>query len=115
MRDYIKVSVVDSLQITENEPNTFDRIKQSRFAILSFLYGLWNSGSTGNVPPGETFGQSIDVNEDPTTPEDHFYVQADLINNPQASINAGERNLDSWFTYPAPSGSIKIGVGLWLR
>jgi hypothetical protein len=115
MREYIKVSVVDSLQSTENEPNNYDRIKQSRMAILQFLYNLWNVGSTGTVPTGETFGQSFDSQGNPTVAEDHFFVQADPINNPQSSINAGNRNLDSWITFPSPAGSIKVGVGLWLR
>lgn len=114
-RDFIKVSAVDSLQDSENYPNTYDRIKADRMAILQFFYQLWERGSTGSVMTGETFGQSIDANGAPTKPTDHFEVQADLINNPQSKINLGERNLDCWVTYPSPAGSIKIGVGLWLR
>jgi len=115
MREYIKISVVDSLQNTENEPNNYARIQASRTAILNFLYRLWEVGSTGNVPVGETFGQTIDSETNESSePSDHFQVQADAINNPQASIESGERNLDTWFTYPSPAGSIKIGVGLLL-
>ena len=107
--------MVDSLADTENEPNNFARIQTSRSAVVSFMTKLWRRGSTGNVPEGETFGQTID----PETGQgsaisDHFQVQADNINNPQASIEAGERNIDTWFTYPSPAGSIKIGVGLML-
>jgi hypothetical protein len=76
---------------------------------------LWENGSTGNVPSGETFGQTFGENGKPTGPNDHFEVQADEINNPQTSINAGERNLDVAFTYPAPTGSIRIGVGILLK
>ena len=115
MRDYIKVSAVDSLTPTQNEPNSFERIKLSADAIKQFLYRLWAVGSTGNVTSGETFGQSIKTDGSVTKPEDHFQVQADLINNPQSSIDAGQRNLDTWFTYPAPAASIKIGVGILLR
>jgi len=115
MREYIKVSVRDSLLTTENEPNSFNRIKASRDAILNFFYNLWEVGSTGNVSVGETFGQSINDDGTSTKATDHFVVQADLVNNPQASINAGERNLDSWFSFGSPAGSIKIGVGLLLR
>lgn len=115
MREYIKLSVIDSLASIENEPNNFDRIKESKMAILNFFYRLWDVGSTGNVPTGETFGQGQDSNGNATKATDHFYVQADAINNTQASINNGERNLDSWFTFPTPAGSVKIGVGLWLR
>lgn len=115
MREYIKISVIDSLQDTENEPNNYERIQSGKSAITSFMAKLWTRGSTGNVPLGETFGQTID----PETGQgsdmsDHFQVQADLINNPQANIEAGERNYDIWFTYPSPAGSIKIGVGLML-
>jgi len=115
MREFIKVSVKDSLADTINEPNNFDRIKVSRDAVLAFFLLLWSRGSTGYVPEGETFGQSLNTDGSATKFEDHVQVQADLFNNPQANINAGERNIDSWFTYPAPAASIKIGVGLILR
>lgn len=115
MREYFKVSFVDSLASSENEPNNFARIKESKMAILQFFYRMWEVGSTGNVPSGETFGQSINSDGSSTKPIDHFQSQADLINNPQSAIDLGERNLDSWFTYPSPAGSIKIGVGFLLR
>ena len=115
MKDYIKISAVDSLQGSENTPNSFDRIKEDKTAIVNFLYRLWNVGSTGAVPTGETFGQSLTDSGVGTAPEDHFEVVANTINNPQSSINLGERNLDVWFTCPTPAGSIRIGVGLWLR
>jgi hypothetical protein len=115
MRDYIMVSVVDSLSPTHNEPNSLRRIEDSSMAIWNFFHRLWDVGSTGSVPEGETFGQWIDDDGEATSIEDHVFVQADAINNPQSSINSGERNLDSWFTYPTPAGSIKIGVGLMLR
>jgi hypothetical protein len=114
MRNFIKISAVDSLQPSENQPNSIGRIKEDRMAILQFLYRLWESGSTGNVPTGETFGQTQDEEGNESTPEDHFEVKADAINNPQISINAGERNIDVYFTFPAPAGSIKIGVGILL-
>jgi len=115
MREFIKISVVNSLSDTENEPNNFDRIQNSRSAVVSFMTRLWRVGSTGNVPEGETFGQTIDPETGQgSSISDHFQVQADIINNPQASIEAGERNIDTWFTYPSPAGSIKIGVGLML-
>lgn len=115
MREFIKISVVDSLADTENEPNNFERIQASRSAVVSFMTRLWLVGSTGNVPTGETFGQTIDPETGQSSDiSDHFQVQADIINNPQANIEAGERNIDTWFTYPSPAGSIKIGVGLML-
>ena len=115
MREFIKISIIDSLEDTLNEPNNFERIKASRSAIVRFFFSLWRSGNTGNSPEGETFGQTIDpVTQQGTDISNHYQVQADLVNNPQASIEAGNRNLDSWFTYPAPAASIKIGVGLML-
>lgn len=114
MRDYIKISVVDSLSDTENEPNSFNRIQSSKNAVLNFLYQLWNYGSTGNSPKGETFGQTFKTDGTPTNPEDHFEVIADLTNNPQSKIELGERNIDVYFSYPSPAGSIKIGVGILL-
>ena len=115
MREYIKVSVVDSQLLTHNEPNSFKRIQNASVAIWNFLYRLWDSGSTGSVPSGETFGQSINADGSDTKPTDHFFVQADAINNPQVNIDSGLRNMDIWITYPSPAASIKIGCGLWLR
>ena len=115
MRDYIKVSAVDSLAASENEPNSIGRIKEDKMAILNFLYKMWDAGSTGNVPKGETFGQTFQADGvTPTTVDMHVEVQADLVNNPLTAIQAGQRNLDVWFTYPSPAGSIKIGVGIKL-
>jgi hypothetical protein len=115
MREFIKVSAVDSLQGSENTPNSFNRVKEDKSAILNFLYTLWNVGSTGQVPPGETFGQVIASDGSATRVEEHFEVTADAVNNPASSLQAGERNLDVYFTYPAPAGSIKIGVGIMLK
>lgn len=115
MRDFIKVSCVDSLQSSENMPNSFNRIKEDRMACLIFLRKMWDSGSTGSVPKGETFGISEDVDGNPTKFEDHVEVQADVINNPTDKIALGERNIDIYFTYPTPAGSIKIGVGFILQ
>ena len=115
MRNFIKVSVTESLSDSENTPNSLNRINQDRVAILAFYYDLWQKGSTGNVPPGETFGQYEDENGAASKPGDHFEVVADITNNPRAKINIGERNLDSWFTYPTPAGSIRIGVGFILK
>lgn len=115
MRNFLKISSEDSLRPTENEPNSFNRITAGRDAILNFLYGLWNRGSTGSVPEGETFGQTLDEAGEPTGPDEAFQVIADLTNNPQAKIEQGERNYDITFTYPAPAGSIQINVGIRLR
>jgi len=109
MKSYIKVSIVDSLQTSENEPNSFDRIKAGRDAIVTFMLNLALKGSTGSVPIGETFGQieGQDV-------LDTFEVQGDLVNNTAASIAAGERNYDGWFQRPAPTGSIRVRWGILL-
>jgi hypothetical protein len=115
MREFIKVSAVESLQGSENTPNTFDNVKADRMAILQFLYRLWDAGSTGTTPKGELFGKSFRPDGSETKPEDHFEVKADIVNNPVSQLQTGNRNLDSWFTAPTPAGSIKIGVGLFLR
>ncbi len=115
MRDYFKISGVDSLQTSENMPNSFNRIQEDKWAMYSFLRQLWDVGSTGSVPLGETFGQSQNDDGTPTTFDDHVEVIADLVNNPQTRINLGERNIDVYFTYPAPAGSFRIRVGLMLR
>jgi len=116
MREFIKASVVTSMQGRENTPNSFAALKESKAAILNFLYSLWNAGSTGNVPTGETFGQTFASDGvTPTKPTDHFEVKADAINNPQSGLNAGQQNYDVSFTYPVPAGSIRIGVGILLR
>lgn len=115
MRNYIKVSATDSLSSSENTPNSLNRIKSDKMALLTFLYNLWFKGSTGSVPVGETFGQGLNDDGSESTPEDHFEVTADLTNNPQSQINLGERNIDCYFTFPTPAGSIEIGVGILLR
>ena len=115
MRNFLKVSSEDSLASSENTPNSINRISADKMAVLTFLYSLWFNGSTGTVPPGETFGQSFNEDGTPTAPEDHFQVIADLSNNPQSKINLGERNVFVYFSFPAPAGSIVIGVGILLR
>jgi len=115
MRNFIKVSIVTSLQTSENTPNSLFRIALDRQAVLNFLYQLWNVGSSGNVPTGETFGQIFNPDGSVMQPTQHFEVRADSVNNPQSSLNSGNRNLDVYFTYPTPAGSIKIGVGILLR
>ena len=116
MQNYIKISAQNSLLDSENYPNSFNRIQENASAIRSFLYRLWNVGSTGNVPRGETFGVAIDpVTGQPTNAEDHFYVQADAVNNPQSNINLGQQTITTYFTYPSPAGTIDIQVGILLR
>jgi hypothetical protein len=115
MRNYIKVSAQDSLASSENTPNSFNRITADKMALVTFLYGLWFKGSTNQVPTGETFGQGFNADGTPTKPDQHFQVIADITNNPQAQVNIGERNVFVYFTYPAPAGSIVIGVGIILR
>jgi phage tail sheath protein FI len=115
MREYIKASCVDSLRGSENTPNSINRIREDATAVYNFMFRLWSFGSTGNVPQGETFGQSFSSDNTPTKFEDHVDIRADLVNNSQSSIDAGNRNVDIYFTYPAPAGSIKIGVGILLR
>jgi hypothetical protein len=111
MRNYIKISAEDSLKTTENTPNTFNRIKSSRMALLTFLYNLWFKGSTGTIAEGETFGQSFNEDGTPTSPADHFQVIADITNNPQTSLNLGNQDIWIYFSFPTPAGSIVIGVG----
>ena len=79
------------------------------------MYRLWFKGSTNNAPAGETFGQQENEDGSLTNPEDHFEVIADAVNNPVSSINAGNRNIQVYFTYPTPAGSIEISVGILLR
>lgn len=112
MRNFIKVSAVDSLQDSENTPNSINRIRADRGAIWEFLYRLWRVGSTGSVPEGETFARRENLDGTLTQPRDHFEVTANAVNNPQSSLNNGERNYDVYFTAPSPAGSIRIGVGI---
>lgn len=115
MRNFIKVSAEDSLSASENTPNSLNRVTADRNALLSFMFDLWNNGSTGSVPTGETFGQGLDDDGNPTVAEDHFEVVADNSNNPQSSLDLGERNINVFFSFPAPAGSIFVGIGILLR
>lgn len=115
MRNFIKVSSVDSLKPTENTPNSINRLRSSKSAILTFLYGLWFSGSTGDVALGETFGQTEEADGELSTAEDSFQVSLDPIKNSKANLQLGRRDLDVFFAYPTPGESIVIGVGILLR
>ena len=115
MRNFIKVSAQNSLQSSENIPNSYNRIKSDRDAVRTFMYKLWFNGSTNSVPEGETFGIQENPDGSVTTFEDHVEVKADAVNNPLTSINRGERNIQVYFTFPTPAGSIKIDVGIMLR
>jgi hypothetical protein len=112
MRNYIKVSAVDSLQESENTPNDMQGVREDRTALLQFLNRLWARGSNGQAREGETFGQYEREDGSLTGRGEAFEVVADSTNNPVASLRLGERNIDCWFTYPAPAGSIKVGVGI---
>jgi hypothetical protein len=111
-RNFIKVSCVDSLQDSENTPNTIANVREDRMAVLQFMNKIWRSGSNGSTKEGETFGQYEKDDGSLSTTEDAFEVIADASNNSVATLQAGERNIDIWFMFPAPAGSIKVGVGL---
>lgn len=111
-RNFIKVSCVDSLQDSENTPNTIANVREDRMAVLQFMNKLWRSGSNGSTKEGETFGQYEKEDGSLSTTEDAFEVIADASNNSVATLQAGERNIDIWFMFPAPAGSIKVGCGL---
>ena len=115
MRNYIKVSVVDSLQDSENTPNDIGHVREDKSAFMQFMTKLWLRGSNGNIKEGETFGQYEAADGKVSTKEDAFEIVADATNNDVATLQAGERNLDCWFMFPAPAGSIKIGVGIMYK
>lgn len=111
-RNFIKISVVDSLQDSENTPNTMPNVREDRMATLQFMHKMWRSGSNGSTREGEFFGQYEKDDGSLSTVEDAFEVVADATNNSVQTLQAGERNIDIWFMFPAPAGSIKVGVGL---
>ena len=115
MRNFIKVSGIAGLQSSENDPNALNRIREDKMAMLAFMMRLWQQGSNGVVPTGETFGMIFNADGSTTKPLDHFEVKADIVNNPLDQLALGNRNIDIWFTYPAPAGSIRVGVGFILR
>ncbi len=115
MREYIKVSGLDALQDDESTPNSYERIQKNKDAMISFGRSLWNKGSTGSVKTGETFGQGFDSENKPTKFEDHYLVVADMTNNTQVQINAGERYIDVYFSFAVPTGRIVLGCGIWIK
>lgn len=115
MRNFIKISGVDSLQDSENTPNDISGVREDRMAMLQFMNRLWTRGSTGNVKEGETFGRYEKDDGTLSGKDDAFEVIGDASNNSVATLQAGERNLDTWFMFPAPCGSLRVGVGLIYR
>lgn len=115
MRNFIKISSVDSLGGSENTPNSIKRLRSDKMSIVRFLKKLWKVGSTGDVPEGETFGQTQEDSGEDSTFNDHVTVSIDPIKNSKANLQAGERTYDTYFTYPAPAESIQLGVGILLR
>jgi len=111
MINYIKVSFIDSFRPVENTPNTLVRINAYRNVGLAFMRNLWNRGSTGSVPLGETFAQEKSADGTLSTFDDHVEIQADIINNPSSSIQIGNQNYAIYFSAPPPAQSIRIGVG----
>jgi len=118
MTNYIKVSCQGSLQATENYPLTYAKLQADRSAIDTFMRLLWSRGSNGNVPEGETFGQTITQTangaQSASTYEQSVSVEANLANNPQSSLSAGSEQVWVYFMRPAPAQSIRIGVGIQL-
>jgi hypothetical protein len=111
-RNFIKVSCVDALQISENTPNSIDAVQHDRITVVNFMHRLWQQGSNGNVRVGETFGQYQLADGSLSTEADAYEVIGGVTNNPVADMQQGLRNIDVYFMFPAPAGSIKIGVGL---
>jgi hypothetical protein len=112
LRNYVKISTIESLAGDVNEPNSADRIKAGKMAILQFGLNLWDRGSTGSVPTGETFGQYQLADGSKTKFEDHFQVISDATVNSIASIQAGNRNYSIYLSYSTPAGSILISTGI---
>lgn len=112
LRNYIKISCIESLGGDVNEPNSYDRIKAGKMAILNFGQALWDRGSTGSVPAGETFGQYQLPDGSFSKFEDHFQVISDATVNTATTIQAGQRNYYIYFSAPPPASSIVISTGL---
>jgi hypothetical protein len=115
MRNFIKVSMVDALQESENTPNTIANVREDRMKGCQFMHKLWLRGSSGTAPEGETFGQYEKDDGTVSAEEDAYEIVADASNNSVSQLQAGERNMDIWFMFPAPAGSIKVGVGLMYK
>ncbi|MDR2193871.1 MAG: hypothetical protein LBP19_05310 [Treponema sp.] len=111
-RNFIKISCVTALQISENTPNNIESVLNDRVTVINFMHKLWKQGSNGNTKEGETFGQYMRDDGSLSTEADGYEVIADASNNPVSQLQIGNRNIDVYFMFPAPAGSIKIGVGI---
>lgn len=112
MGNFIRESVKESLAPNKNEPNVYNNLVAGRTKIVSFMMGLARTGSTGNVPAGETFGQLFDDEGNAEPLEDLFEVVADPSNNTRVDLKAGNRDYDIYFSTPTPTGSIEVGIGI---
>lgn len=111
-RNFYKISIVSSLEESENTPNDIGHVREDRMAVIQFMHRQWLRGSTGSVKEGETFGQYENEDSSLSTEADAYEVIADASNNSVATLQAGERNIDLYFMSPTPAGSIRVGVGL---
>ena len=111
MRSFFHVSFAAALIDSENTPNSMGRVRSDKNKCDFFMRRMWERGSTGNVPEGETFGQLENADGSLTKYEDSVFMEADIVNNPADALARGERNIDGWFKYPAPAQSIAIGLG----
>ena len=113
MGNFLAESSKTALQVTENEPTSFSRLRATRDAIVVFGNRLWREGNTGNVQTGEFFGQREITDgfgnvERTTTFQESFQVIANDTNNTQEELQAGNRNIRFIYSYPSPAGSIQI-------
>jgi hypothetical protein len=113
-RNFVKVSSEASLQISENEPNSWDKIQADRDAIYSFMSKIWLRGDNNNTPAGEWFGQYQKDDGTLTTFDEMVQVIADAANNPLNLIQLGERHIDVIMSTSTPAGLVQISVGISL-
>lgn len=106
MTNFIYLSVKPSLKSRENEPATIDRVYSIRDDIFIFLKNLWNTGSNGETPLGETFNVSAEF----PNYEQNIKIQCDESNNPSSDLNTGKIQSKVWINVPPPAELIEFGI-----
>lgn len=93
--NFVKSSLRDGLRFVRQEPHSEELRRTVRLNVVTpFLLGLWRRGAFGSGPPDKVFA-----------------VKCDAENNPPASVDLGNFNVEVYFYPVKPVETILLVVG----